>query len=326
MKKIAIDSGPLSSGHNVRGIGTYVRELTKFLNNVDIVDFTVSKKLFSEHKYDVFHFTSFKPFVVSLPVSKPSNVKFILTIYDLIPLIYPKHYPPGLRGGLNWEINKNLIKRNVDAVVTISETSKKDICRFTGIAPEKVFVTYLASRPIFQKIDRPKFPGLPKKFALYVGDVNYNKNIPNLIKACELAKIPLVIAGKQAKEIENLDLNHSELKHLKNLNWDNVIRLGYVSEEDLVNLYNLADVYVQASYYEGFSLPTLEAVACKTPLAVSKNQCHVEILGDDFKYFNPDDPKGIAESILHPNRLTKPARNYSWQKTAEDTMAVYEKI
>lgn len=326
MKKVAIDSGPLSSGHSVRGIGTYVRELTKFLKGVEVVDFSASKNFFRDGKYDVFHFTSFKPLVVSLPLSKPANVKFVLTIYDLIPLLYPKHYPPGLRGGLNWQINKNLIKRNVDAVITISETSKKDICRLIGISPEKVFVTYLAARPIFEKLVHPTLPDLPKKFALYVGDINYNKNIPNLVKACEMAKIPLVIAGKQAKELENMDLSHPELRHLKSVDWSGVTRLGYVSEEDLVKLYNLASVYVQASFYEGFSLPTLEAVACKTPLAVSKNQCHVEILGKDFEYFDPNDPKDIAESLLNPNKSANADRNYSWQKTAEDTMAVYEKI
>lgn len=326
MKKVAIDSGPLSSGHGVRGIGTYVRELTKFLNGVDTLDFSITNNLFSGGKYDIFHFTSFKPFVVSLPISKPKKVKFVLTVYDLIPLIYPKNYPPGVRGGLNWQINKRLINKHIDAIITISETSKKDICRFVGIAPDKVFVTYLAARPIFQKIEHPKYSGLPKKFALYVGDVNYNKNIPNLIKACYLAKIPLVIAGKQAKEVENLDLNHPELKHLKNLNWNNVTRLGYVSEEDLVNLYNLAEVYVQPSFYEGFSLPTLEAIACKTPLAVSKNQCHTEILGENFNYFDPNDPEDIAKSILNPNKSVSPSRNYSWQKTAEDTISVYEKI
>jgi len=96
--------------------------------------------------------------------------------------------------------------------------------------------------------------GLSDRFALYVGDINYNKNIPNLIKACKLAKIPLVIAGKQAMEVEKMNLDHPELIHLKNLDWSGVVRLGFVPDEDLVKIYNLASVYIQPSFYEGFGL------------------------------------------------------------------------
>lgn len=325
MLKIAVDSGPLFSDHGVRGIGTYVRELTKVLKNVDVVDFSKYPDKFPPG-YEVVHFTSFKPFEVSTPSLKPKGVKFIITIYDLIPLIYPKHYPPGVRGWLNWQRNKILIKKNIDAIITISETSKKDICRFTGINPNKVYVTYLAARPIFKKLANPKFPGIPKKFALYVGDINYNKNIANLVKACEIAKIPLFIAGKQAREVDSMNLDHPELKHLKGINWSNVIRPGFISDEELVNIYNLANVYIQPSFYEGFGLPLLEAIKSKTPVAVSKNQCHVEILGADFEYFDPKDPQAIADSILHPNINKRIPREYSWEKTAKETQEIYAKI
>lgn len=329
--KIAIDSGPLSSGDSIRGIGVYTTELLRAMN---LEGLDLSKEDLS--RFDVVHFTSFKPFEVSIPFSKPKGVKFVITIYDLIPLIYPDNYPPGVKGSINWRINKVLINKNIDAVITISETSKKDICRFTGIDPKKVFVTYLAPSAIFKsknklenerwKIENAKRFSLPDRFALYVGDVNYNKNIPNLLTACKLAKMPLVIAGKQAKEIENIDLNHMELKHLKNLDWSGVVRLGYVPDEDLVKIYNLADVYIQPSFYEGFGLPLLEAIACKTPIAVSKNQCHVEILGPDFDYFNPKDSESIAKAIANPNVDKKLPREYSWAKTAKETLNVYEKI
>lgn len=319
--KIAIDSGPLKSGDSVRGIGTYTRELLKALK-MEGVD--VSKEGLG--KYNIVHFTKFHPFFVSLPFSKPAGTKFVLTIYDLIPLIYPKHYPPGIKGWLNWQRNKFLINKNIDAIITISETSKKDICRFIGVDPKKVFVTYLAPGSVFRKLDHAKRYGLPDRFALYVGDVNYNKNIPNLVEACKIAKIPLVVAGKQAMEIESLDLNHAELRHLKGLDWANVTRLGFVPDKDLVAIYNLAAVYVQPSYYEGFGLPLLEAVSCGTAIAVSKNQCHVEILGSGFNYFDLKDPKSIAKAILGPNKNKKLPRDYSWDKTARETMKVYESL
>jgi glycosyltransferase involved in cell wall biosynthesis len=328
MLKVAIDGGPLFGGDSVRGIGVYARELLTALkmNGVDVTKEDLSK-------YDIVHFTRFSPFRISIPFKKPQNTKFILTIYDLIPLIYPKHYPSGIKGLINWQVNKYLIHKNIDAIITISETSKKDICRFLGIDPNKVFVTYLAPRSIFKKLEIRNFEleiakqyNLPKSFALYVGDINYNKNIPNLIKACKLAKIPLVIAGKQAMEVEKMNLDHPELIHLKNLDWSGVVRLGFVPDEDLVKIYNLASVYIQPSFYEGFGLPLLEAVACGTPVVVAKNQCHVEILGDDFNYVDPYDPKDMAQGILHPNINKKLPRNYSWEMTAQDTFKLYNSL
>jgi glycosyltransferase involved in cell wall biosynthesis len=325
--KIAIDGGPLSSGDSVRGIGTYTRELLKAMN-LEGVD--VSKSDLT--KFDVVHFTRFNPFFISVPWTKPKNTKFILTIYDLIPLIYPKHYPAGIRGKLKFLINKYLIKKNIDAIITISETSKKDICRFLGVNPSKVHVAYLAPRSIFKRITNhqsltivQKKYGLPNSFALYVGDVNYNKNIPNLLAACNMAKIPLVIVGKQAKEIEKMDLAHPELTHLVGLDWSGSVRLGFVPVEELVEIYNLASVYVQPSFYEGFGLPLLEAIACGTPVVIAKTQALVEIIGKDAVYVNPNDPKDMAASILNPNRDTKLPRNYSWKITASETQKIYSK-
>lgn len=328
MRRVAVDSGPLSGGDSVRGIGVYAREL---LSEFGMVGVDVWKT--DVVKYDVIHFTKFHPFFISLPFKKPPKTKFILTIYDLIPLIYPKHYPPGIRGQIKWMLNKFLIESRIDAIITISETSKKDICRYINIDPKKVYVTYLAAPKIFKKLTnqnvltpvKEKF-SLPEKFALYLGDLNYNKNIPNLVKACELAKIPLVMVGKQIEEIGRIDLNHSELRHLKKVDFSKTIKLGYISYEDLVGVMNLASVYVQPSLYEGFGIPVVEALSCETPLAVSKNQCHVEILGDDFEYADPTDPKDLARCILNPNRGKKPPREYSWTNTARATKKIYEKV
>lgn len=358
-KKIAIDSGPLTSGHKVRGIGAHTSELLRTLK-IPGVDF--SKADLS--KFDVLHYTSFHPFFISLPWQKPRNTKIVLTIHDLIPLIYPKHYPGGIKGGIRLAINKFLIRKNVDAIITISETSKKDICRFLGVHPDKVHVVYLAPRKIFKKLKIgsvskngenlklkiAKKYGLPDFFALYVGDVNYNKNIPTLIKACKLTKIPLVICGKQALEIETLgreDLTmlkgpkdwirylfgkpHPELAHFQDLlkefnHGKSVIRLGFVPDEDLVAIYNLASVYVQPSFYEGFSLPILEALACGTPVVASKIQVHVEIAGRAVTFADPNDPKDFVRAIETPVRGRKLPRKYSWEKTAKETLEVYAKI
>ena len=326
--KVAIVTGLNKKGDSVRGIGVHNSELFKALKKESSKNLIPSDINLDDDmsKYDVIHFTSFKPFAISLPLMKPKNTKFVWTIHDLIQLIYPDVYKPGIKGRINFEINKFLVKSYVDAIITISETSKKDICRFLGINPDKVNVIYLSAKDIFKKKKVSKDYNLPKRFALYTGDINYNKNIPNLIKACEIAKIPLVIAGKQALEIENMDLNHPELEHLKGINLKNVIRFGFVSDEDLNDLYNLANVYVQPSLYEGFGFPLLEALACGTPLVATKIQVFVEILGSEVDYVNPNDPHDMARGILEPNTNIELPRSYSWEKASKETLDVYEKV
>lgn len=344
MKKIAIDAGPLKTGDSVRGVGVYTRELISSLQELlskEKIPIELSLLDYSNgdfgkinlEDYDIVHFTRFNPFGVSIPFRKPRRTRFILTIYDLIPLIYPNHYPPGIKGKIDWEVNKYLIRKKIDAVITISETSKKDICDFIGISSNNVNTIYLAPRKIFKKFSsgswqseiREKF-SLPSHFVLYVGDINYNKNIPSLVKACKKAGLHLVIAGKQAKEIENMDLNHPELVHLKKVDWSGVLRLGFVQDEDLVKICNLADVYVQPSFYEGFGLPVLEALACDTPVACSNTKALVEILGNDVSYFDPYNVDDMARRILSPSKKVDLPRKYSWQKTAEETLRVYQSL
>lgn len=348
--KVAIDVGPLKTGDSIRGIGVYTREVVAALESLQTVgksnfeiypvDYFNNQQL-TINNYNIIHLTRFNPFRISVPFKKPAGNKFVLTIYDLIPLIYPNHYPPGIKGKINWFINKCLIRKNIDAIITISETSKKDICRFIGINPEKIFVTHLAPRVIFRKLDirnsdlviKRRY-GLPDRFAIYVGDLNYNKNIPNLVKACKLAGIPLVMVGKQASELNKMDLSHPELAHLKNTDWGNVVRVGFVPDSDLVKIYNLATVFVQPSFYEGFGLPLLEAQASGVPVVASKTQALVEIAEGSALFFDPKDSKDMAEKIEMvtgdvdlKNRLIqkgiKNAAGYFWNKTAQKTLEVY---
>lgn len=368
--RVAIDKRPLVSGHKVRGIGAHTRELISALNEktkklkdvkIDVVDF--SKTDLS--KYDIAHYQFFHPFFLSLPFS-PESKRTVITIHDLIPLIYPKHYPAGFKGTLRFLIQKFLIKK-VDGIITISETSKKDIVRFLGVHPDKIYVIYLAPKKVFKPITnhkslitvRNKYK-LPKNFALYVGDVNYNKNIPTLIKACKMSGLTLVICGKQALDIETegvditalkgprdwmrflLDKPHPELAHYSDLLIEfrknpKVIRTGFIPDEDLVGIFNLATVYCQPSFYEGFGIPVLEAMACSVPCVVAKNNTSVEIADKAALLVDPKNPKDMAEKISDVAKDTslrvkliregeKTVKKFSWKRTARETLEVYKAV
>ncbi len=362
--KVAIDSGPLRDGHSVRGVGVHTRELIRALGrkvNISAVDF--SKADLS--KYDILHYQFFNPFFLSF--TDKGKTKKIVTIHDMIPLIYPEHYPPGIKGNSRFLLQKHLLKK-VDAIVTISETSKKDICRFLGVHSNKVHVVYLAPRKIFKPVanrqsliaTKQKY-ALPERFVLYVGDINYNKNIPTMVEACKIAKIPLVICGKQALDIEGLGVGdimaltgprdwvrylfgkpHPELAHYQDVldkvkKYKDVIRLGFIPDADLVAIYNLASVYCQPSFYEGFGLPVLEAQASGCPVVASRIQVHMEIAENSALFADPksalDFAKKISSVLKDENLKSKlvkeglsNAKKYSWEKTAKLTLDVYRSI
>lgn len=368
--KVAIDSGPLSSGHAFRGIGVHTRRLLeefKLLKDknirIDAFDFSSNKEKLVEGGYDIVHYTSFHPHISSIPLVKVGK-KTVITIHDLIRLIYPDKYPAGIRGEIRFLLQKYLL-RNVDAIITISETSKKDICRFIGVNPDRVHVVYLAPSKFSKNsvnlqgltLLKKKYD-LPKRFVLYIGDVNYNKNIPTLLKACKIAKLPLVICGKQAKELEDLLLDlknlqgpqdwgrlilgkpHPELAHIYKLseqikNDKETIRLGYVSDEELDGIFNLASVYCQPSYYEGFGLSILEAMSRSCPVVATEIQAHVEIADKAALFVDPNNPKDMADKILRVvndpslrkfliNSGLSNLKRFSWEKAAKETLEVYK--
>jgi glycosyltransferase involved in cell wall biosynthesis len=347
--KVAIDSGPLTGGHSFRGIGFHTKLLIEHLKNnpnlsLDVIDFKKNTKFLKKEKFDVLHYPSFHPYFISLPFVKYSKV--VVTIHDLIPLIYPNKFPGGIKGKLKFFIQKQLIKR-VDAIITISETSKKDICRFLGVKPQKVFVTHLSAREKFKPItgktlsNIQKKYNLPNKFVLYVGDVNYNKNIVRLADACKMADLKLVIVGKQAAN-NDFDRNHIENEQLKELiakygNDKDILRIGFIEDDDLNAIYSLARVYCQPSLYEGFGLPVVEAFSCGLPVVAAKNNCLVEVADGAALFVDPTDVKDISQKLLEVSEdeeLRKDliekgferSKNFSWEKTATKTFEVYKKV
>lgn len=340
--KIAVNTFPLSSGHSARGMGVYTRNLIKNLNSVDSFLFSENKDKLK--KYGLLHYPYFDLFFRTLPVKKIA--KTIVTIPDTIALLYPKLYPPGIKGKVNYLLQR-LALRNVDAIITISETSKKDIVRLLDIAPEKIFVTKLAGNFEVRKAStmelvdiRNKYK-LPSEFVLYIGDVNWNKNVVRLIKAVKKINKTLVIVGKNAvnTDYDKTHIENAPLKEIQEKYGEDrqILRLGFVEDEDLGVIWQLASVYCMPSLYEGFGLSIVEAMDAGVPVVCSRTQALVEVAGEGASYFDPYSVEDIAaklKEIITNKHLRKSlilkgkrkAKEYSWKKTARETMEVYKHV
>lgn len=343
--KIAIDSSPLISGHKVRGSGYYLKNLKKSLldlNSEEVLIF-FEKKLPNE-KVDLIHYPYFDPFFITLPLLKKQ--KRIVTVHDLTPIIFEEHFPRGLKGEIKWKIQRRSLLDS-DAIITDSQNSKEDITKILGFPEEKIFVIYLAASEIYKPKDSEivsreisKFH-LPEKFALYVGDVTWNKNLPNLVEAIKRIKVPLVMVGKALSQNDFDEKNpwNSDLLKVNEMikGESNFIKLGFVSDEELVNLYNSATLLTMPSLYEGFGLPIIEAMSCGCPVVTSDRGSLKEVSGDGAYFVDPDSVSSIAKGIgtvFSSNDIQKKlskmgilqSSKFSWEKTANDTMNVYKKI
>jgi glycosyltransferase involved in cell wall biosynthesis len=345
--KIAIDVSPLKSAHKFRGIGFYTENLVKALQSfgTDKLTIKLAKTGRASSDCDLIHYPYFDFFKQTLPLVK--KLKTIVTIHDVIPLVFPKHYPPGVRGRLNFCLQMIALK-GVKAVICDSQNSKRDIFKYLHYPQEKIFAVYLAPGDRFKPIDsqnilnstKQKY-NLPEKFVLYVGDVNYNKNLVGLAKACKTIGMPLVIVGKQAVQ-QKFDVAHIENQPLVQLvklydGDKDIRRLGFVPTEDLIAIYNLATVYCQPSFYEGFGLPVLEAMSCGTPVVCSNRSSLPEIAGEAAILVNPYNINSIATGLkraINNKDLRKKliekglgqARKFSWEKVAKETYEVYKKV
>jgi len=350
--KIAIDISPLKKGHflqhRVRGTGFYLEHLKNGLLNYfpehQYIFFTKGDKL--PQDVDVVHYPYFEPFFLVLPFF--TKHKMVVTVHDLTPLAFPEFFPCGIKGKIKWEIQKFILRKS-SAIITDSLSSKKDLITYAGVREKDIHVVYLAGGEEFNKIQlikseiqrlRKKYT-LPEKFALYVGDITWNKNLPRLINAIKRTRFPLVLVGKALVE-RNFDSKNpwnQDLVTVHKLLEDDrqCILLGFVETDDLVKLYNLAMVFVMPSLYEGFGLPILEAMSCGCPVITSREGSIPEVAGDGAYYVDGYDENSIAEGIQKvwsdeklrqtlKEKGLKQTKKFSWKQTARETLAVYKSI
>jgi len=349
--KIAIDISPISkrskSAHKVRGVGMYINMLVDNLPRYD----KKNEYVFVEDKAfppdtDLIHYPYFDPFFLTLPLN--SSKKFIVTVHDLTPLVFPKHFPAGLKGRAKWLIQKRLLQQAA-RIITDSDSSKKDVEKIVGINPSKVQTVYLAAEEQFKKLEIrnskleivKKF-SLPENFLLYVGDATWNKNLPRIVEAVKKTKYKMVLVGKiwnsKQSEVPINPWNNDLREVLKSIEGDEqFVPLGFVEDSDLVEIYNLASVLLMPSIYEGFGLPVLEAMSCGCPVICSRGGSLAEVGGEAVVYADEKDADNIASSIEKvtsskslqldlSNRGMDQASKFSTKKMITDTIDCYQMV
>ncbi|MEK7533160.1 MAG: glycosyltransferase family 1 protein [Patescibacteria group bacterium] len=349
--KIAINTLPLSTEHRMRGTGVYTKNLIEALATYEKKHsyFFFIRVQDIPERTDVVHYPFFDPFFLTLPFIK--RFPTVVTVHDLIPLVFPDKFPPGLRGKLKWQIQR-LSLLGSSGVITDSQCSKDDIVRITGRKQSGIHVVPLAQSQQYRRITgdavlkqvRQRYH-LPDEYVLYIGDVNWNKNVIGLINAWKvvLAKnvksrsCKLVLAGsaftdaevRETREILHLIDSFGMSKH--------VIRPGFIKDEDMAGVYSASSCVVLPSWYEGFGFPILEAMACGVPV-VATNRGSVPEISGPARVVDPADTNVIAKTILEMLQLSELERRelirkgfewikyFSWKRVASETVAVYEHI
>lgn len=366
--KLLIDSISLLS--SLTGIGRYTYEISKILNENDTI-FTeyyygyYSKKLISPSnnlKIKNFKsilvknqlvkqiirkilFNSSKIFAPSYdlywqPNFIPNNgikaKKIVTTIHDFSFILYKDFHPKERIKYLEKFFFKNILKS--DIIITGSEYTKQEIIKRLNFSEDKIKVIYHGiNHKLFKPNDNIKTNlKLPNKFLLSVGSIEPRKNLINLLKAYNnldkniQEEYKLVLVG--FKGWENI-----EIINIINKNKNNIYYLGFVSDEELADIYNLASLFIFPSFYEGFGLPPIEAMACGTPVVSSNLTSMPEICQDAVIYCNPYEINDIGNKIMQvlndsklQNKLImkglKRASEFRWEKSANDHLAIFKEV
>lgn len=358
MKKLTIDFRM----HNASGIGTYIKNIVPFLiskfditllgrtneiqkyewsKEVKIID--CSSKIYSIKeqfelpikipKCDIFWSPHY-----NIPLLPIKAKKRVVTIHDVFHLAF--YNTLNLKQKLYTKIVINQAVNRSDIILTVSEFSANEIKKYTNTKKDIHVIYNAIDHKKFKvikeksKLDfvRKKY-SLPQEFILFVGNVKPHKNLKNLLLAIKNIEINLVIVGKKEgfitadKDITNI----IERYNLKN----RIIFTGYIEDEDLPIIYNLATLFVFPSLYEGFGIPPLEAQACGCPVICSNAASLPEVCGNSVIYFNPYDVEDIKEKIelvLNNKELQNElklkgfenVKRFSWEKSAIKIIEIIE--
>jgi len=286
---------------------------------------------------DLYHYLHF-----DLPLGI-RGLPLVVTIHDLYPLTVPGYCSTAKRAYFSRMVRSST--HRAAAVIAISQHTKNDIMRLLDVPSEKISVIPQSHSPAYQPMDDQEFLNrlrqkyqLPEKFIFYTGNHKLHKNLTRLIKAyarlapAQQKEFPLILTGQIDTEAQEL-LTLAEKLQIK----ESVTFIGWADQEDLPGLYNLCSLAVLPSFYEGFGLLPLEAMACGKPVVCSNATAIPEVVGSVARLFDPDSVEEITavlqESLkndvdnpqLKQSALAQAAK-FSVQKTADETFQVYRKV
>lgn len=334
------------------GIGTYIQhlmghgiydyavgkenEIRKYDQEVKIIPFdapvySVKEQLLypnraiKEANIQIMHFPHY-----NVPVSYKGH--YIVTVHDLTHIVFPEF----LGNKIKYYYAKFLMQHAINCsehIFTVSYYSKHDIMRYFGTAEAKISITYDAIDDefcvkgkkeieyLYKKYDVPR----DKKLLLYVGNLKPHKNLITLLQALKQLDDDNVCALLIGKAFKSVDLAEQEREMGIN---NRIIHTGMVSKGDLIDFYNLADLFVFPSLYEGFGIPPLEAMACGTPVIAAKNSSIPEVVGEAAELFDGNDATQLSckikellasekkQELLIEKGLAQ-YKHYSWEETRE---------
>lgn len=292
---------------------------------------------------DVYHATNyFLP-----PVRRATRV---LTIHDVGFKRHPELCSPKIVGPFASKVAD--FAREADAVIADSESTRRDIISTLGVDADRVHTVHLAPERSMSGISRDDAVATVRSalsiatpYVLFVGTIEPRKNVVGLLKAFRMIQEPfphrLVIVGARGW------ISHDEYERMLGLDAaanaisdklrNRVDLPGFVSQSNLPALYSAADAFIFPSFYEGFGLPVLEAMACGCPVITANNSSLPEVGGDAAEYCDANDIDSIADAmrrVLSDSALRERMRErgfaqaakFSWKKTAEQTAAVYRSV
>jgi glycosyltransferase involved in cell wall biosynthesis len=266
--------------------------------------------------------------------------KALILLGDVFHKVDKRYHPFLYRKYLDLFLSSSIKKS--DLILTISQNSKKDIINFYNIPEEKIKVIYLAAdenfKPRLLTIEQREYLikkyNLPSNFVLYVGNIDFRKNIDAIIEVADILvnkkkkDIYFVLAGGASFRYKSV------IKRSKKIKKGHIIFLNKVDSKDIPFIYNLAKIFFFPSFYEGFGLTPLEAMQSGLPVVASDTSSLPEVIGKAGLMHDPRDYEGFAKDIMKllgdkdfydkiREQGIEQAKNFSWEKTTKEIVKIF---
>jgi len=272
-----------------------------------------------------------------LPLQKCAGVKYVATIHDLAFRVMPSQYDWKHRWYIGWQLSRSL--RMADAIAADSHNTKKDIIHFYGIAPERIQVVHLGvADQFFQAAGQTCERLISDQYFFSVTTHPSRKNVLGALKAFATfagqSRLKYVIAGIINEQQRQEFYACADRLGVR----ERVVLFGYAADQQLISLYRNAEFLIYPSFYEGFGLPVVEAMACGCPVIAANASSLPEIMPDEKWLVDPYQPADMAAKMqrllaLSPDQRRElveknqnQARNFTWDKTANQMIKIFEAL